>query len=109
MSQTLSAPKFAKIDVSGSGANEIVPAASGKKLRVLAWDVMAEGPVNVKWQSHTTPTNLTGLYYLSANGGIARSAPQGLFETVAGEALDLNLSDAVAVGGCVTYVEVLEV
>lgn len=101
-------PKFAKIAVSSSGANTIVAAVTSKKIRVLAWDTVANAAVNFKWQSHVTPTDLTGLYYMAGQGnGVARSFnPVGYFETVAGEALDLNLSGAVAVGGSLVYVEV---
>lgn len=105
---TLLTPKFAKITASSSGATTIVAAVTSKKIRVLAWDTTVNAAVNFKWQSHVTPTDLTGLYYTGGQGGgVARSFnPIGYFETVAGEALDINLSSAVAVGGCLTYVEV---
>jgi hypothetical protein len=101
-------PKFAKIAVSSSGANEIVTAVTSKKIRVLAWEVAVNAAVNFKWQSDGSPTDLTGLYYTASQGqGVARAFnPVGYFETVAGEALDLNLSGAVAVGGSLVYVEV---
>ena len=101
-------PKFKTISASSSGVNVVVAAVTSKKIRVLAWDVKVNAAVNFKWQSHTTPTDLTGLYYCSAQGdGVARSFnPLGYFETVAGESLDINLSGAVAVGGVLTYVEV---
>lgn len=101
-------PKFAKIAVSSSGVNIIVAAVTSKKIRVLQWIVKANAAVNFKWQSHTTPTDLTGLFYNSAQGDGAGGAfcPVGHFETVAGESLDLNLSGAVAVGGYLIYVEV---
>lgn len=100
-------PKFAKITASSSGATTIVSAVTSKKIRVLKWSLVANAAVNAKWQSHVTPTDLTGLHYLAANGGIAEPfCPVGLFETVSGEALDINLSGAVAVGGSLVYVEV---
>lgn len=101
-------PKFKVISASSSGANTVVAAVTSKKIRVLAWDVKVNAAVNFKWQSHVTPTDLTGLYYNSGQGdGVARAfCPVGYFETVAGEALDINLSGAVAVGGVLTYVEV---
>lgn len=100
-------PKFAKIVASSSGATSIVALVSSKKLRVLSWQLVCNGAVNVKWQSHVTPTDLTGLHYFAANGGITVPFnPYGHFETVAGEALDINLSGAVAVGGSLVYVEV---
>lgn len=105
---TVLVPKFAVISASTSGAaNSIVAFVSSKKIRVIAWDIKVNAAVNFKWQSNQS-TDLTGLYYNSAQGdGVARSYnPAGYFQTVAGEPLTLNLSGAVAVGGCLTYVEV---
>jgi hypothetical protein len=100
-------PKFAVITASSSGATEVVAAVTSKKIRVLRFSLSANGNVNVKFQSDNTPTDLTGLFYLTQYGGAgAAFCPVGLFETVAGEALDINLSAAVAVGGVLTYVEV---
>lgn len=100
-------PKFAKITASSSGATTIVSAVTSKKIRVLAWSLVCNAAVNVKWQSHVTPTDLTGLHYFGANGGISVPlSPVGHFETVAGEALDINLSGAQAVGGSLVYIEV---
>ncbi|SDC06225.1 hypothetical protein SAMN05216337_1001158 [Bradyrhizobium brasilense] len=100
-------PKFAKISASASGANTVIASVSGKKIRVLEWNVLPHDAVNIKWQSHTAG-DITGLLELAAKGnGIARPFnPVGYFETTAGEALDLNLSSAVAVGGSLVYVEV---
>jgi hypothetical protein len=98
-------PKFAVITASASGNTQIVAAVTSKKIRVLSWSLMSAGTTNVKWQSATT--DKTGLYYLIANTGIAEAyCPVGLFETAAGEALNINLSVAVATGGRLTYVEV---
>lgn len=100
-------PKFAKISTSASGVTTVVALVAAKKIRVLAWSIVVNAAVNVKWQSHTAPTDITGLHYFAANGGInVPFSPVGHFETVAGEALDINLSGAVAVGGSLVYVEV---
>jgi hypothetical protein len=100
-------PKFAKIAVSSSGVNIVVAAVTSKKIRVLSYVLVANAAVNVKWQSHTTPTDLTGLDYLAANTGVSSGySPVGHFESLSGESLDLNLSGAVAVGGHLTYIEV---
>jgi|WetSurMetagenome_2_1015567.scaffolds.fasta_scaffold75363_3 hypothetical protein len=99
-------PKFAAISASASGSNSIVAAVTSKKIRVLAVDLIANGTVNAKWRS-ATATDLTGLAYLVANSGYVRPfSPVGWFETTAGAALTLDLSAAIAVGGCVVYVEV---
>lgn len=100
-------PLFAKISASASGANTLVAAVASKQIRVLQFTLVTAGAVNVKFQSHVTPTDLTGLMDFSANGGIsAPFCPVGLFQTVSGEALDLNLSAAVNVGGWLVYVTV---
>lgn len=100
-------PKFAIITASSSGATTIVPLVTSKKIRVLQMVLTSNGTVNVKWQSHVTPTDKTGLFYEVANTGYTMPfSPVGWFETVAGEALDINLSGAVAVGGVLAYVEV---
>jgi hypothetical protein len=98
-------PKFAKISASSSGDNAVVAAVAGKKIRVLRWGLTSNGTVSAKWRSNTT--DLTGPRYLvqyaSAGGAYC---PVGVFETAAGEALNLNLSAAVAVGGELVYIEV---
>lgn len=104
--------KSAAIACSSSGNNEIVAAVSGKSIAVLGYVLVANGAVNVKWRSAST--DKTGLLYLAANGGAAvpvvplskLGAGACWFATAAGEALNLNLSGAVAVGGHVLYREV---
>lgn len=98
-------PKYASIAVSSSGDNTIVSAVAGKRLLVLAYNYMANGTVNVKWRSNTT--DKTGLAYLVANTGkVAPFSSVGWLITASGDALVLNLSGAVAVGGEVVYAEV---
>jgi hypothetical protein len=98
-------PLFALVAISASGT--VIPLVAAKKIRVLAMQLVAAAAVNVKWQSHVLPTDLTGLAYFAANGGyVLPFNPVGWFQTVAGEALDINLSASVAVGGSITYVTV---
>jgi hypothetical protein len=102
-------PKFAIIQESSSGTNAVVAAVTSKKIRVLAYNMIAAGSVNAKFQSDGagTPTDLTGLKYMVVNSGIcAPFNPAGWFETASGLSLDLNLSAAIAVGGELVYVEV---
>ena len=95
---------FAPITASASGVTNLVAAQAGKSIRVLQVVLVANGAVNVKFQSHVTPTDLTGLFYLIANTGFSSGfSPSGQFQTVSGEALDINLSGNVAVGGYLTY------
>jgi len=93
-----------------NGDNAIVAAVVGKKLRVLALDVSAAGAVNAKLRSDVGAggSDITGLHYFAAAGGMWQmdTLGYGWCETDAGEALNLNLSGAVAVAGVVVYAEV---
>lgn len=102
-----SPPKFAALTASNSGVTTLIPAVAGKKLFIISMSMISNGTVNVKFQSHILPTDLTGLYYLVANTGfVLPFNPNGWFQTIAGEAFDINLSAAIAVGGSITYIEV---
>ena len=96
--------KRAKYDVSASGT--VVAAVTGKKIRVISWDLSPAAAVNVKWRSATT--DITGTYTCggAGNGQRANINPYGWFETNTAEALNINLSASVGVGGVVLYVEV---
>lgn len=96
--------KFAKIVADTSGATQVVAAVAGKKIRVLAYFVHCNAAVNIKFQS--AATDITGLAYHAANAGAAPEFILGLFETAAGEALNINLSASQSVGGHLSYVEV---
>jgi hypothetical protein len=102
---TILATKYAPITASTSGTTTIVAASPNQQIYVLRWNVTANGAVNVNLQSHTTTANATGLHYMtqfaSAGGGWC---PGGIFATTVGEALDINLSASIAVGGELTYV-----
>ena len=104
MALPLSAPKYLPVTASSSGDNPIVTAVTGKKIRVLSYVLSSSGSVNAKWRSGTT--DISGLIYTAATTNASSTAPLGLFETAAGQALNLNLSAAVPMGGHLTYVEV---
>ena len=101
-------PKYAVISASSSGNNTIVAAVTSKKIRVLAYNAIAAGAVNAKFQSGASGTDITGLKTIAAAGGglVANYNPLGWFETASGVLLNLNLSGAVLLGGELTYVEV---
>lgn len=99
---------IAPITASASGDNTIVAAVTGKKIRVKGYAITngAATANSVKWRSGTT--DISGLYFSAAALGpiiVHDLAPSGdfYFETVAGQALNLNLSAATAVGGAVQY------
>lgn len=92
------------VQISSSGANTIVAAVSGKKIHIVNFILSSSGTVNLKFQSHVTPTDITGLFYCVANSVVgAINDFVGYGSTNTGEALDINLSGAVAVGGVLHY------
>jgi hypothetical protein len=98
-------PKFAPIVASASGDTAVVASVVSKKIRVLSYTIVSTDVNNVKFRS--AANDKTGLLYLGANGGAAVAfSPVGHFETNAGEALNINLSIAAAVGGHLVYVEI---
>jgi hypothetical protein len=98
-------PKRKSVAASSSGNNEIVAAVTGTIIVVTNYKLVASGTVSAKWRSANT--DLEGAVSMSDTGGAFASDPvHGVLETVAGEALNLNLSGAVAVNGHITYVEV---
>lgn len=94
--------KFALISGAASD-NTLVPAVSGKKIRVLSYALIAASAVNVTFESGTTVA-LTGAMPFGGNGGIAPSpGPFGHFETATGALLNLKLSDTIQVSGHLSY------
>ncbi|VVB52212.1 Collagen triple helix repeat (20 copies) [uncultured archaeon] len=103
MSDIFPAVNFASVSVSASGATTVVAAVTGKKIRVVGVTLSVSNDVNLKWQSHVAG-DITGLIYAGKTGGfVLPYSPVGHFETAVGEALDLNLSAGVPVGGSLSY------
>jgi len=100
--------KFAIIDAASSGDNTIQAAAgAGVKIRVLAAFLVSAGTVNARFESGASGTALTGQMNLVVNSGFTLPFnPAGWFETAANTLLNLELSAAVSVDGCITYIEV---
>lgn len=100
-------PKFVIIDAASSGDNTILAAVSSKKIRVLALALVAAGTTTVRFESGAGGTALSGQMNLVANTGfVLPFNPVGWFETAATTLLNVELSAAVSVDGCLTYVEV---
>jgi hypothetical protein len=99
-------PQYAIIQEANSGDNEIVAAEPGFYFKVLAYNFMSAAAVNSKFRSGTT--DITGLSYMDAagKGKVAPFNPVGWFKTAVNQALNLNLSGNVAVGGELVYVKV---
>lgn len=107
LSDTLSAiPKYAVIDTAATDTT-LVAAVAGKKIRVLAVVVDAAGTVTARFESGTGGTALTGqMTFAAATSEVMPFNPVGWFETAAGALLNLELSAAVSVDGCLVYIEV---
>lgn len=100
-------PKFAAISASSSGDNTLVAAVSGKKIRVISCMLIASAAVTVRFEDGAGGTALTGQMDLAANAGaVMPQAELGWFEGSSNTLLNLELSSAVQVSGCLVYVEV---
>lgn len=102
--------KFAVIDKATATTHEIVAAVAGKRIRVLAYLMVAAGAVTATWKSAATA--LTGAMSLitgTPNQGNplpnSLQGSRGVFETERGEALNLTLGGAVQVSGWLVYEE----
>lgn len=99
-------PKYAPISCASSGSNTLIAAVPSRQILVLSVALIASGPVGITFKSAAAGAALTGEILLLANGGfVLPHNPYGWFITALGELLSLNLSLAVAVGGCLSYVE----
>ena len=96
--------QYATISATTSGDTQIVPAVSGKRIRVIAYAVIASATVSIKFRSGTT--DITGSMRVVEGGGIAHAYDSGLFQTAVDQALNINLSANATVGGYVVYREV---
>jgi len=101
-------PKYGIIDAAISGDNTIQTAVVGKKIRVLAMNLLVAGAVTVRIEDGTGGTAMTGQYQFGGQGeGIVLPFnPVGWFETSSGTLLNMELSAAISVDGSFVYVEV---
>lgn len=104
--------KRAVIAAATSGANTLLAAVTGKKIRVLSLAVIGAAAVNLYFTTAAAGTVIFGgstnkiTIAAAGDGFVLPFNEHGWFETVAGELLNLNLSGAVAVSGGFTYIEV---
>lgn len=106
---TASPYKFIRVNASSSGDNTLIAAVASRKLRIIAYAIVAAGTVTALFQDSAGSPNIFGGFDLVANSGVvfAGSLNGPAFDTIAGNGLELNLSGAIAVKGHLTYVEVL--
>ena len=103
-------PKYAVI--SGSGTSAIVALVAGKRISVIAFLVTGTENGTLTFKSNTTAITgsmILGITGRSGDDTISPLAgswnPDGHFETVAGEALNITASAGTA-AGYVTYIEI---
>jgi len=99
--------KYAVIDAATSGNNEIIAAKQGSKFRIISCLLIASSDVLARFESGADGTAKTGQMDLTANSGFSLNENRsGWFETDKGESLNLELSGAVSVDGCLSYIEI---
>lgn len=92
------------IDTNASGDGELVPAPQANQfIRVYHYHVTSNGSVVVKFKSGSTVKDIC--YGTTvAGGGLATPEYQGgIFDCEPGQALNINLSAAIAVGGALKF------
>lgn len=98
----------AAISAASSGDNTIIAAAGAStKNKILSVMLIAAGAVDVRFESGAGGTALTGVISLMTNSGFILPAPANpdnhWFQTADNALLNLELSAAVQVSGCITY------
>lgn len=95
------------IEASASGDNTVVAAVVGKRIKVLNYTFVAAGAVTVRWKSGASISRSGAMTFSTAGGGASPGYDKnGHFTTAVGQALVMNLSASVGVGGHLTYIEV---
>lgn len=102
----------AEITSATSGNLQIIALSASQVIYICGWDVIASGTVNVQLvygtgtNCGTGETNITGVYQLTAQAGLARANGGAVqAKTAASNALCIELSGAVQVDGLLTYVK----
>jgi hypothetical protein len=91
------------VNANGLGANVIVPAEPNRIIVVLSYKIVCADAVSVTWESGGGDV-LDGPCAFAANGGESTSdSENGHFATKRGEALVMDLSAPVQVGGHLKY------
>jgi len=105
---TITAPLFAVISAStDNGDNTIVSADATKKIRVLAYTLVADGTVEIRWEGGAGGTALSGRMPIIVNVGMTPGfCPVGHFETATNTLLNLELTGTGNVFGHLTYIKV---
>lgn len=97
--------KRALVTTAAAGNTALVAAVTGKKIRLIAYQISAVSANNVKFQRGTT--DVIPLHYMAATSTVfAPPDVHGYAETAVTEALNINLSAATSVTCLARYIEV---
>jgi hypothetical protein len=100
---TVVAAKFVALSgVGNAAAQAVVAAVTGRKIRVLQYVLTTGAAANVQWASAATALsgNMTSAGVAPISTGLVDC---GLFETAAGEALNIVVSNGIAWTGHLVY------
>jgi hypothetical protein len=97
-------PYYSAISTSSSGDTVIVSAKEGCLIRVVRWGLICSAATVITWKSDSSGA-LTGPRSFADHGGLETPfTPIGIFETAENEALVINNSLPVSIGGELTYI-----
>lgn len=84
------------------GSNVLIAALTGQKIKVLGMSIVSASANTISITSNTT--DISADMSLAANGGLVLPfTKEGWFETVAGQALNIDLSAPAQVGVTILY------
>jgi hypothetical protein len=95
--------KFTSSNITASA--DLITAVASTKFRVISVVLSADAACTLQFRSDAT-TAIAGALYLAANQQTEMSNSLGLFETAAGEKLDIAVTGAANIGVTLSYREV---
>lgn len=104
ITEVVSPEQFAAISFSSSGDNILVAAVAGFQIRILSYNLVCAGQTALTWKSSVAGAISGPKSFLSNSGISVAYSPKGHIQTAVGEGLVLNSSQAVSVGGELTYI-----
>lgn len=98
--------KYVDINEENGGDHTVIPAVSGKALKVLNFFLHPSGSILVRWESGAGGTALTGRQRVNTSTYyFDNCVPYGCFQTAVGDLLNLETNGLATVRGHLTYVE----
>ena len=100
--------KFARINATADGANTVVAAVTGKKIRVLGYALSVTAAGTIAIQDTAGVPAVLAQFALAANGGVsyAGGLDAPAFETAVGQGLQVNVPAGVDALGHLVYLEI---